>query len=146
MKKVKKGDSVSIEYEGRLESGETVERSADTGPVEFEVGASTLPPGFEKALLGMSPGEEKTVTLPPDEAFGPRDEELVHTVKRNVLGATIEPKPGMVLGMTLEKDGQSHKVPAMVTAVAEEVVTIDFNHPLAGKTVLYTLKLKEIKS
>ena len=109
MKKVEKGDHVIIEYEGMLEDGEIVESSSDTGPVEFEVGSDIMPPGFEKALIGMGEGEEKTITLTPDEAFGPRDENLLHTVKRNVFGENIQPKPGMVLGMTLEKDGQSTK-------------------------------------
>lgn len=139
------GDHVNIEYEGMLENGEVIERSSETGPVEFEVGSGIMPLGFEKALIGMSEGEEKTITLTPDEAFGPRDEELLHTVNRSVFGEEIEPKPGMVLGMTVEKEGQPHKVPALIEAVNGENVTIDFNHPLAGKTLNYKLTLKAIK-
>ena len=144
MKKVQNGDHVSIEYEGLLEDGEIVERSSDTGPVEFVVGSNIMPPGFEKALIGMGEGEEKTITMKPEEAFGPRDENLIHTVNRSVLGDKILPKPGMVLGMTLEKGEQTHKVPALVVAVNGEDVTIDFNHPLAGKTIIYKLTLKGI--
>ncbi len=145
MRKVQNGDTVNIEYEGRLESGEVVEVSQETGPVEFAVGSGIMPAGFEKALIGMTEGEEKTITLTPDEAFGPRDENLLHTVKISVFGEKIKPKAGMVLGMTLEKEGQPHKVPALVTAVNGEDVSIDFNHPLAGKTLLYKLRLKQIK-
>ena len=145
MRKVQQGDRVNIEYEGMLENGEIVERSSENGPVEFEVGSGIMPPGFEKALIGMNEGEEKTITLTPDEAFGPRDEKLLHTVNRIVFGEGIEPKPGMVLGMTVKKEGQPHKVPALVTAVHGEDVTIDFNHPLAGKTLNYKLTLKAIK-
>ncbi|UCD65607.1 MAG: peptidylprolyl isomerase [Deltaproteobacteria bacterium] len=145
MRKVQMGDHVNIEYEGMLENGEVIERSSETGPVEFEVGSGIMPLGFEKALIGMSEGEEKTITLTPDEAFGPRDEELLHTVNRSVFGEEIEPKPGMVLGMTVEKEGQPHKVPALIEAVNGENVTIDFNHPLAGKTLNYKLTLKAIK-
>ena len=144
MKKVENGDQVSIEYKGMLEDGEIVERSSDTGPVEFVVGSNIMPPGFEKALIGMGEGEEKTITMKPEEAFGPRDENLIHTVNRSVLGDKILPKPGMVLGMTLEKGEQTHKVPALVVAVNGEDVTIDFNHPLAGKTIIYKLTLKGI--
>jgi len=144
MKKVQNGDQVSIEYEGMLEDGEIVERSSDTGPVEFVVGSNIMPPGFEKALIGMGEGEEKTITMKPEEAFGPRDENLIHTVNKSVLGEKILPKPGMVLGMTLEKGEQTHKVPALVVAVNGEDVTIDFNHPLAGKTIIYKLTLKGI--
>jgi len=146
MRKVQQGDQVSIEYVGRLEGGEIVEISTETGPVEFEIGAGIMPPGFEKALIGMVAGEEKTITLTPDEAFGPRDEQLLHTVKISVFDENVEPKPGMVLGMTLEKEGQMQKIPALVTAVDGEDVSIDFNHPLAGKTLFYTLRLNEIKN
>jgi peptidylprolyl isomerase len=145
MKQVQQGDQVIIEYEGMLEDGEIVESSADTGPFEFEVGAGVMPPGFEKALIGMGEGEKKSVILSPDEAFGHRDEKLLHTVKRHVFGENIQPKPGMVLGMTLGKEGQSKKIPALVTAVKDGEVTIDFNHPLAGKTLCYKLTLKAIK-
>jgi FKBP-type peptidyl-prolyl cis-trans isomerase 2 len=144
MKKVQNGDHVSIEYEGLLEDGEIVERSSDTGPVEFVVGSNFMPPGFEKALIGMEEGEEKTITMTPEEAFGPRDENLIHKVKRSVFGEKIQPKPGMVLGMTLDRGEQPHKVPALVVAVNGEDVTIDFNHPLAGKTIIYKLTLKGI--
>ena len=145
MKTAQIGNHVSIQYEGMLESGEIVERSVDTGPVEFEIGLNIMPPAFEQALIGMREGEEKIITMTPEEAFGPRDENLLHTIKKKVLGEKIEPKPGMVLGMTLEKDGQPHKVPALVKAVNGDEITIDFNHPLAGKTVIYRLILKTIK-
>jgi len=145
MKTAQIGKHVSIQYEGMLENGEIVERSVDTGPVEFEIGLNIMPPAFERALIGMREGEEKTITMTPEEAFGPRDENLLHTIKKKVLGEKIEPKPGMVLGMTLEKDEQPHKVPALVTAVNGDEITIDFNHPLAGKTVIYRLILKTIK-
>ena len=144
MKKVQAGDHVIIEYEGMLEDGVIVESSSDSGPCEFEVGAGFMPPGFEKALIGMGEGEEKSVILSPDEAFGYKDEKLLHTVRRNVFGKNIQPKPGMVLGMTLEKKGQNQKIPALVTSVNDEDVTIDFNHPLAGKTLSYKLTLKAI--
>ena len=146
MRKVQQGDQVSIEYEGMLEDGEIVERSSETGPVEFEVGSGIMPPGFEKALIGMRKGEAKTITLTPDEAYGPRDESLLHKIKRNVLGQKITPKPGMVLGMTLEKDGRPQKIPALVTEIHGDEVTIDFNHPLAGKAINYRLTVKDIKS
>jgi FKBP-type peptidyl-prolyl cis-trans isomerase 2 len=104
-----------------------------------------MPPGFEKALIGMGEGEEKSIILSPDEAFGRTDEKLLHTVKKSVFGDRINPKPGMVLGMTLGKEDQSQKIPALVTAVDGEDVLIDFNHPLAGKTLSYKLTLKAIK-
>ena len=145
MKTAQIGNQVNIEYEGMLEDGEIVERSVDAGPVEFELGLNIMPPAFEQALIGMRQGEEKTITMSPEEAFGPRDENLLHTIKRSALGKDIQPNPGMVLGMAIEKEGQPHKVPALVTAVNGDEITIDFNHPLAGKTIIYRLTLKAIK-
>jgi FKBP-type peptidyl-prolyl cis-trans isomerase 2 len=145
MKKAVKGDHVILEYEGMLPDGEIVESSADSGPFEYEVGSGMMPPGFESALIGMMEGEEKAVTLQPDDAFGPRDDKLLHTVRRNVFGEAVLPQPGMVLGMNVEKEGLKQKIPALVTAVNEEDVTIDFNHPLAGKTIIYKLILKKIR-
>ena len=145
MKKVKQGDIVTIEYEGMIEAGEVVESSTQTGPFELEIGKGLMPAGFENALLGMQVGEEKTVVLEPEEAYGRFDENLLHTINKSVLGENMHPKPGMVLGMTVDKDGMKHKVPALVTAINGEEVTIDFNHPLAGKKITYKLTVKSIK-
>ena len=145
MRKVKQGDHVTIEYEGMLEGGEIVESSVETGPFELEVGKGLMPPGFENALIDMKEGEEKTVVLQPDEAFGHKDENLLHIVNKNVFGEDITPKAGMVLGMTVDKDGQKQKIPAVVTTVNGEEVTIDFNHPLAGKAITYKFVVKGIK-
>jgi FKBP-type peptidyl-prolyl cis-trans isomerase 2 len=145
MKKVKKGDRVTIEYEGMLEDGEIIESSADTGPFELEVGGGAMPPGFENALIDMNEGEEKTVVLQPDEAFGHKDENLLHTVNKSVFGENVTPKTGMILGMTVDKDGEKQKIPAVVTEVKDEEVTIDFNHPLAGKAITYKFTVKTIR-
>ena len=145
MKKVTQGDHVTIEYKGMLENGDTVESSADTGPFELEVGGGAMPPGFENALINMREGEEKTVVLQPDEAFGHKDKKLLHKVDRSVFGKNITPTTGMVLGMTVDKDGQKQKIPALITAVNGEEVTIDFNHPLAGKAITYKFTVTAIK-
>ena len=145
MKKVTQGDHVTIEYKGMLENEDTVESSADTGPFELEVGGGAMPPGFENALINMIEGEEKTVVLQPDEAFGHKDKKLLHKVDRSVFGKNITPKTGMVLGMTVDKDGQKQKIPALITAVNGEEVTIDFNHPLAGKAITYKFTVTAIK-
>jgi len=92
----------------------------------------------------MAEGEKKSILLPPHEAFGYKDNTLLHTVKRSAFGESIRPKPGMVLGMTLEKEGQKQKIPALVTAVHGEDVIIDFNHPLAGRSLTYALTVKTI--
>ena len=145
MRKVKQGDHVTIEYQGMLEDGEVIESSTDTGAFELEVGKGFMPPGFENALIDMKQGQERTITLPPEEAFGLRDKKLLHTINISVLGENAAPKVGMILGMTVDNDGQKQKIPALVTAVNGEEVSIDFNHPLAGKAVIYKFTVKAIK-
>lgn len=145
MNKVEKGDLVSVVYDGLLSNNEVFESSKDTGPLEFRVGENSVLPGFENAVLGMTEEEEKTINLVPDEAYGPKKEELIHTVNRKVFGEKIDPQPGMVLGLTINRDGHKEKVPAMVTEISGENVTVDFNHPLAGRTLTYKITIKEIK-
>lgn len=145
MKKVAQGDTVTIDFVGMIEGGEIVESSAKTGAFDLEVGKGLMPAGFENALIGMQVGEEKTVVLEPEDAYGRFDEDLLHTIKKSALGKDIHPKPGMVLGMTVDKEGRKHKVPALVTAVSGGEITIDFNHPLAGKAITYRLTVKAVK-
>ncbi|MGW8160688.1 MAG: FKBP-type peptidyl-prolyl cis-trans isomerase [Desulfobulbales bacterium] len=145
MRKVQQGDQVIIEFEGRLQDGEVVESSSENGPAEFTVGEGVMPTSFEEALVGMVAGEKKSIILSPTEAFGHKDENLLHTVKKSAFGKNIEPQPGMVLGMTVQREGQTQKIPALITAVSGDDVTIDFNHPLAGRTMHYNVTLISIK-
>jgi len=145
MEKVEQGDFVSVTYLGLLDNNEVFDSTAKNGPLEFQIGSNNLMPGFEKAILGMTVNEEKTITLQPNEAFGPVRQDLIHTVNRKVFSGDISPQPGMVLGMTIERDGQKHKLPAMVKEISGDEVIIDYNHPLAGKNLTFNITLKEIK-
>lgn len=145
MQRVKQGDQVIIEYKGTLADNEETDSSVDSGSLEFEVGAGKVFPGFDKGVLDMAVNETISITLAPEDAYGQQDKELLHTVNKEVLGPDVDPKPGMILGMDIERSGQKHKIPALVTVVKDDQVEIDFNHPLAGKTLTYQLTLKEIK-
>jgi FKBP-type peptidyl-prolyl cis-trans isomerase 2 len=145
MQRVQNGDHVILEYEGTLNDGEIVDSSANSRSLEFEVGAGKVMPGFDTGVLGMAVGETKSVTLAPEEAYGVHSDELQHTVNKDSFGKNVDPKPGMVLGMNFERQGTQHKIPALVLDVKGEKVTLDFNHPLAGKTITYRLTLKGIK-
>ena len=145
MQRVKQGDQVIIEYMGTLTDGKETDTSVDSGSLEFEVGAGKVFPGFDKGVLGMADNETKSITLSPEDAYGPWDKGLLHTVNKEVFGPDADPKPGMVLGMDIERHGHKHKIPALVMEVKDDQVVIDFNHPLAGKTLTYQLTLKKIK-
>lgn len=143
MQRVSENDNVKVTYEGMLPSGEIFESSEDTGPLEFTLGTNSVMAAFEQAVYGMAVSETKTVSIPPEEAYGPKHKELIHTVNRSLFKEK-EIIPGMVLGLDIEKDGEAHKVPGTVVEVNEDKVVVDFNHPLAGHELVYKITLQAI--
>ncbi len=142
---VKKGDIVKVEYEGSLEDGTVFDCSANHNnqPLEFEAGSGKIIKGFDNAVLGMRKGEEKTIKLKPAEAYGDPNPALIQKLPRIHLPKEPEPKAGMMLIATLPNGQQ---IPARITAVAATEVTLDLNHPLAGKTLIFKIKVVDIKS
>lgn len=145
MQRVSENDHVKVTYEGTLTSGEIFESSEDTGPLEFTMGTNSVMESFEKAVLGMAVNETKTVTIGPEEAYGHKDQDLIHTVERHLFKEK-EIKPGMVLGLDIKKDGQAHKIPGTVIEADQKKVVVDFNHPLAGHELVYKITLQAIGS
>jgi peptidylprolyl isomerase len=149
MAQAKMGDKVTVHYTGRLEGGEVFDSSechddacgCESGPMEFVIGEGQVIPGFEKAIIGMSPGDEKTVTIPVAEAYGERVDEMVALVPREDIPADLTLEVGLSLEVTQE-DG--HAFPVLITDVTDATVTLDANHPLAGKDLTFDLKLVSI--
>lgn len=146
MRTAQPGDTVTVIYEGMIENGEIFESSADTGPLTFRIGTGSVLPGFEEAIIGMEVNETREIVLPPEEAYGSHDENLLHTVSRASWHAGADIRPGVIVAMTMEKDGASHQVPATVTGVAGDMVTVDFNHPLAGKAIRYRITVQKLET
>ncbi len=144
MQKVKEGDYVTITYEGTLESGEVFESATEESPFEFALGQQCVFPSFESGIIGMAPGETRTVKVGPEEAYGKRRDELIQTLNRSAFGDETDPQPGMIVGMTMKKEDQEHQVPAMIMAIDGDQITVDYNHPLAGQELLYKITLKTI--
>ncbi|MFH1405684.1 MAG: peptidylprolyl isomerase [Nanoarchaeota archaeon] len=141
---VKKGDKVKIEYTGTLDDGTVFDASERHGkPLEFEVGSGQVIKGFDEAVLGMEKDEEKEINLQPEEAYGQLRSELNKKVPREQLPKDQEPKAGMVLLVGLPNGQQ---IPARITEVSDSEVTIDLNHPLAGKALNFKIKVVEISS
>ena len=137
-------DLVIVSYEGFLASGEKFEFSEENAPLAFQFGNNNLMPGFEKAVLGMTINETKTITIPAKEAFGPRQDDLAMTINRTSFGD--QPlNQGMVVSMNMEKDGKPQQLPATIIKVDDDQVTVDFNHPLAGQELTYKITLMDIK-
>lgn len=135
----KSGDKVVIEYTGSFDDGNVFDSSERHGkPLEFELGKSMVIPGFEKAIIGMKVGEEKKVRLEACDAYGDHRPELVKEVPKEHMPKEQEPKPGMMLVIGLPNGMQA---PAVIKSVGDKTVTIDINHPLAGKPLNFNLKL-----
>jgi FKBP-type peptidyl-prolyl cis-trans isomerase 2 len=141
MAPAKTGDTVKVHYTGKLNDGTVFDTSADRSPLEFKVGEGQLIPDFEKAIVGMSPGETKTVQIPSDKAYGPRREEMVLEVGKTEFPEGLEPRIDQRLQVR-HQDGQVFEV--TVTAVSEASVKLDANHPLAGKDLTFDIQLAEI--
>ena len=142
MAQAKDGDIVRVHYTGRFEDGEVFDSSHDRGqPLEFTVGRKQMIPGFEQGVTGMSLNEIKTVEIPADEAYGSYQQEMVITIEREHIpqGAPLEPGQRIMLERT---DGRT--APATVVDVSESGVTVDCNHPMAGKDLTFEIELVEI--
>lgn len=150
MPQAKKGDRVKLHFTGKLEDGTVFDSTEDCdcddcgceeGPVEFVIGEGEMAPGLEEAVVGMSPGESKTVKVPAALAFGERDEEMVVVVEKKELPPDLNPEVGETLEVT-EDDGESF--PVIVTETSDTTITLDANHPLAGLELTFDLQLVEI--
>ena len=138
---IKKGNKIIVEYTGSLETGEIFDSSEQHGPLEFEVGSGQMIAGFDAAVLGMELNEEKEIDLPPGEAYGEHRNDLLKKIPRKDLPSEPQPQAGLILTLQLP-DGQ--QFPALITEVTDDGVVIDLNHPLAGKTLRFKIKVVAI--
>jgi peptidylprolyl isomerase len=141
MTTAKQGDTVKVHYTGKLDDGTVFDSSRDQDLLEFKVGEGQVIPGFESSIEGMSAGETKTVTIPSESAYGPRREEMVAEVGRGELPENIEFEKGQQLQIPQE-DGEL--IILTIMDITDETVTLDANHPLAGKDLTFEIELVEI--
>ena len=142
MKEAQVGDSVSVHYTGKLKNGEVFDSSKDRDPLEFTLGQEELLAGFEDGVVGMKPGESKSVTLEPENAFGDRREDLLLKLPKKEIPQNITPSVGLQLKLS---NASGNEIAVVVTEVGEDSVTLDGNHPLSGQTVTFDIELLEIK-
>jgi peptidylprolyl isomerase len=143
MTQVKTGDTVLIHYTGTLTDGETFDSSRGREPLEFEVGSGQIIPGLDAALPGMAVGESKTVAVPCAEAYGEADPDARQSIPRDQIPADIPLDPGTRLQM---QTPQGQVVPVTVVEASESDITLDANHPLAGKDLIFDIEVVEIKA
>lgn len=142
MTQAKQGDTVSVHYTGKLPDGSVFDSSMNREPLQFTLGENQVIPGFEEAVEGMNTGDKVTVTIPRDQAYGDHREDLLMKVGREQFPDNISPQEGMRLEIR-QQDGRA--IPVVVTAVDDEGVVLDANHPLAGQDLIFDIELVEVQ-
>ncbi len=137
---IEDGKKVRIHYTGTLSDGEQFDSSAGRDPLEFETGSGMVIPGFDSAVRDMEVGGKKTVTLPCKEAYGEAREDMIGDIPKTNFPEGMD----IQVGMPLQMQGPQGPLPVIVKEVKEDAVTIDANHPLAGKDLTFELELVEI--
>lgn len=132
------GDIVKVHYTGKLTDGTVFDASPADRPLNFIIGKQEVIPGFEAAVAGMYLGEKKTVTVPAEQAYGPHHERYVETLERSRLPAGVELQVGRQLEVTSAND---ERLLLLVADLTERTVTLDGNHPLAGKDLHFDIEL-----
>ena len=140
---VKNGDKVKVEYTGKLDDGTVFDTTQGREPLEFEVGSGKVIPGFEKAVEGVEKGAEKNFKIESKDAYGDPNPQLLKKISRTQLPQDQEPKAGMILAV---KTPNGQQIPAKITEVTGSDITIDLNHPLAGKNLNFNIKVVDVES
>ncbi len=138
---VSDGSVVKVHYTGTLEDGTVFDTSVGREPLEFTMGTGAMIPGFENAVKGMKLGQKKTVTIPSDEAYGAHRDDMALVIERDKMPEGLNPEVGQQLQM---QDSGGRATQVIVTEVTKTTVTIDANHPLAGKDLIFEIELVEI--
>ncbi|HPF70372.1 MAG TPA: peptidylprolyl isomerase [Candidatus Krumholzibacteria bacterium] len=137
---IENGKTVQVHYKGTLADGTVFDSSEGSEPLEFVTGEQSVIPGFEAAVVAMAVGETRTVTIPCDEAYGDILEDMIGLVPRESLPEDLEPE----IGMMLEMHTENGVLPVRIVEVADDTVTLDANHPLAGEDLTFELTLVAI--
>ena len=141
MDAIKEGDKVSILFEAKLETGETIIKTEENKALNLVVGSGEIPISIEKALVDMKVGESKTITLEPKEAFGPRIDDLIIELPKKGFGSDSNLEVNSTVVMN---SPQGKQFRGTVVKVEEENVTVDFNHPFAGRKLVFSVTVVSI--
>ncbi|WP_455369925.1 FKBP-type peptidyl-prolyl cis-trans isomerase [[Eubacterium] cellulosolvens] len=138
----KNGDKITIHFTVKTEDGQIVESSNENEPQTFQVGDRNLLPGLNKALLGLKKGDKKTITIPPNQGFGERKEDLLREASKTIIKGDVKGTEGEVVELS-SKDGERYL--ATIQEVKKDTIVLDLNHPLAGETLTFEIQVVDIK-
>jgi len=139
--KIEEGKTVVIHYEGKLEDGTVFDSSKDREPLEFVFGSGSIIPGLEKGLEGLEKGDKKEISVEAKDAYGEKNPEAIQKVSKEQIPDDITPE----VGMQLMAQTETSEIPVIITEIQEDYVTIDFNHPLAGKNLIFDIEVIDVK-
>jgi FKBP-type peptidyl-prolyl cis-trans isomerase 2 len=134
--------TVTIDYTLRLDTGEVVDSSVESQPLVFQFGQGQIIPGLERELGGLQNGDQKEIRVTPEEGYGSRQAEAVQKIPIDRFPTDIRPAPGMSLTV---RGPQGEEVPCSIVAVADGMATLDFNHPLAGETLTFSVTIQDVQ-
>ncbi|MBD3164835.1 peptidylprolyl isomerase [Candidatus Woesearchaeota archaeon] len=140
---VKKGDKIKVDYTGKLDDGTVFDTTDGKQPLEFEVGSGKVIKAFDQAVMGMEKGSQKNIHIESKDAYGQHNPQMMQKIPREQLPKQPEPKEGMML---LLKSPDGKQFPAKITEIGDKEVTLDLNHPLAGKDLNFDVKVVGIES
>lgn len=142
MSTAQQGNTVKVHYTGKLTDGTVFDSSYQRNePIEFTLGQKNMIAGFEQAVEGMAEGDTKTAEIPASQAYGEKQDDMIMQIPKTDVPDSIEPEVGQQLAM---QDNNGQQVPVTVTEVSEDTITLDANHPLAGKDLIFDLEVVQI--
>lgn len=139
---IAEGTEVTLNFAIMLEDGGTVDSNFETQPATFVMGDGNLLAGFEDVLVGLKIGDEQTFTIAPENAFGQPNPNNVQSFKKDQFGDDVALEPGLMLSFA---DANNAELPGVVKSILENEVIVDFNHPLAGETLTFKVKIVDVK-
>ena len=134
---------VTLHFSLSLEDGSVIDSNFDKSPATLNIGDGNLPRGFEEHLLGMSSGQQASFTVLPEKAFGQHNPSNIQRVKRKSFAADMELSEGLVVSFA---DANKGELPGVIQAIGEDEVTVDFNHPLAGKNLIFKVEIVTVEN
>lgn len=139
---VEEGTRVFLNFALTLEDGAEIDSNFGGEPVDFAIGDGSLLPGFERLLIGMQPGDRQLFSVAPEEAFGQPNDNNVQVIRRDQFDRDMALEPGLMCSFA---DAAGGELPGLVVAVDDSEVTVDFNHPLAGRTILFDVLIHRVE-